>query len=558
MKAKWRQLYYAVAVGALLLTTSPADAASSAQARKKATIVAVGGGALPLSKDALFDLGSDEGDAAKPDSEPPTSRDALFGLDSEGPDSTAGPGTRAPAAEAGNSLPEPADPASREALFGLEPKDEKEQLGAIGQDKALVAGIDSTTDASKTRWQGHVRTRLAYTYGRPDHWSRLAGRLELAGKGRLGGAAQWKVSGRVDYDAAYDLSDHYQDRVRDDQRLEFQLRETYLDLPAGDWEWRIGRQHIVWGEMVGLFFADVVSAKDLREFILPDFESLRIPQWAVRGEYYHADWHAELLWIPYPTYNNVGRPTDFSQPGSGADFYPYPASPPGIPVIRSEVEPSRTLSHTSYGARLSRLIEGWDLSGFYYSSMNSDATLYRDPVVPTVPQVYTFTPRHDRIQQVGGTLAKDLVDFVIKAEAVYTDGRRYNVVNTTDADGVVKQNNLDWVVGLDFNPEADLRLNAQFFQRVFFDHHPDIIPDEYENGLSLLVNRKLPGNWESEALLIHSLNRSDWLLRAKANWNARRNWSLSVGVDVFSGPSIRLFGQYDERDRVYADVRYDF
>jgi len=48
---------------------------------------------------------------------------------------------------------------------------------------------------------------------------------------------------------------------------------------------RLGRQHIVWGEMVGLFFADVVSAKDMRQFILPDFDMIRIPQWAARAEF---------------------------------------------------------------------------------------------------------------------------------------------------------------------------------------------------------------------------------------------------------------------------------
>jgi len=552
------QLLYAVSMATLTLSTSHAVAASGAPAGKKAVVAAGGGGALPMSREALFDLGPEEDKLAKPGSEPPPGRDALFGLEGKASGSAEGVGRGTPAAEAGTRQPKPAEQESREALFGLEPKGEKAVSSASRQALPADAGTGPKADAVATRWQGHALTRLAYTYGRPDHWSRLAGRLELAGRGRLGGGLQWKMSGRLDYDAVYDLNDHYQSAVRNDQRLEFQLRETYLDLPAGDWEWRIGRQHVVWGEMVGLFFADVVSAKDMREFILPDFESLRIPQWAVRGEYYRDDWHAELLWIPYPSYDKLGRPADFSQPGRGADFYPYPASPPGIPVIRGEVKPSRSLAHTNYGARLSRLIQGWDFSGFFYSSMNSAPTLYRDPVLPSVPQVHTFTPRHDRIRQVGGTLAKDLVDYVLKAEMVYTQGRRYNVVNSTDSDGVVKQNNLDWVVGLDFNPDADTRLNAQVFQRVFFDHHPDIVPDRYENGLSLLANRKLSGNWEAEALLIHSLNRSDWLLRTKASWKARPDLRLSVGLDVFGGPPTGLFGQYDKQDRVYADLRYDF
>jgi hypothetical protein len=264
---------------------------------------------------------------------------------------------------------------------------------------------------------------LARTVGDPDHWSKVTGRLELGTQGRLAQGARWKVSGRVDYNAVYDLTDFYQSQVRDDQRAEFHLRETYVDFSAADWEWRVGRQHIVWGEMVGLFFADVVSAKDLREFILPDFQILRIPQWAARAEYFNNDFHAELIWIPIPSYDKVGKPADFSRPGSGADFYPYPPSSAGIPTILKEDKPSNSLSHTNYGIRVSKLTQGWDLSGFYYSSMNNYPTWYRNLGTTT------FTPKHDRIWQLGGTLGKDMGNFVLKAEAVYTNGRRPNLVS---------------------------------------------------------------------------------------------------------------------------------
>jgi len=31
-----------------------------------------------------------------------------------------------------------------------------------------------------------------------------------------------------------------------------------------------------------------------------------------------------------------------------------------------------------------------------------------------------------------------------------------------------------------------------------------------------------------------------------------------MGVDVFGGPPTGLFGQYDQQDRVYSELRYDF
>lgn len=473
---------------------------------------------LPLSKEDLFGMAPQEGKgaAAKPEVLP-DSKDDLFGLDS-GRDKAV--------------LPD-----SKEALFADVPKAQPEKAMKLADGPSPVRGF--------------FQAELARTVSDPEHWSKVMGRLELGTQGRFGQGVRWKLGGRVDYNAVYDLADFYQSQVRDDQRAEFHVRETYLDFAAGGWDWRLGRQHIVWGEMVGLFFADVVSAKDLREFVLPDFQVLRIPQWAARAEYFVDDFHAEAIWIPFPSYDQIGKPQG-AGPGRGADFYPYPLPVPML--ILGEDKPSTSLDHGNVGLRLSQLKNGWDLSGFYYSSMSSAPTFYQ--YTPGV-----LTPRHDRIWQLGGTLAKDFRDVVLKAEVVYSAGRRFNLTNVVAPDpagGVVKQNTLDWALGLDFNPASDTRVNAQLFQRYFFDHNPNIIPDRAENGFSLLVSHDFQNDWKAEALLVHSLNRQDWMLRPKVTWGFRPNWRLSMGVDLFEGPVTGLFGQYDAQDRAYAEVRYDF
>ena len=65
--------------------------------------------------------------------------------------------------------------------------------------------------------------------------------------------------------------------------------------------------------MVGLFFADVVSARDLREYLLPSFDIIRLPQWAARAEYFFGDSKLELVWIPVPTFDNIGKPGSEAQ-----------------------------------------------------------------------------------------------------------------------------------------------------------------------------------------------------------------------------------------------------
>lgn len=446
-----------------------------------------------------------------------------------------------------------AAPGSRETLFDDEKKPTTSTPGQ-GESRDSLFGDDTKRPASpepaRSPWRGFVRGELAYTYADPAHWSKMLVRGELSAQGALTERIKYKASARLDYDFVYDATDFYPSDVRRDQRFNVFLRENYLDFGAGDWDFRVGRQHIVWGEMVGLFFADVVSAKDLREFILPDFDILRIPQWAARAEYSKGDFHAEAVWIPVPSYDEIGKP--------GAEFFPAVLPPPpGFATLYdNEQIPKRKLANTNYGLRLSYLRNGWDVSGFYYHSMDAAPTFYREVV--TAPQpAFVYQARHDRIDQLGGTLAKDFGPFVLKAEAIYTRGRNYSV-GRPDDDGVVRQNTLDLVGGLDFSLPADTRLNVQLFERAFFDHDPDIIPNRHEPGFSVLLARRLADRVEAEVLYIASLNRTDWMLRPRITWDFQANWRLIFGVDIFEGPPLGLLGQFDNRDRVYTEVRYSF
>lgn len=426
--------------------------------------------------------------------------------------------------------------------FSLSVQAAEENL--FGDDLPVAKKNTSTGSGIK----GFLQFEGARTTASPEHWSKLRTRADLSSSGKLGAGIKWKLGARFDYDAVFDTDNFYNADVRKDQRLNAVLRENYLDYSAGKWDFRLGRQHVVWGEMVGLFFADVVSARDQREFILPDFDQMRTPQWAGRAEYFADDFHAEILWIPVATYDDIGKP--------GAEFFPNQPVPPGFNVqYRPELRPERNASNMNYGLRLSTLKNGWDVSGFYYRSSDSTPTFYREPITSST---LVYQARHDRIHQLGSTIAKDLGDIVLKGEAVYTSGRSFTVLNAMDSDGVAAQNTLDWAAGLDFTLPAETRLNVQIFQRQFFGYNQDNIADRHENGYSLLINSKFINNWEAQTIFIASANRTDWLLRPRLTWNFERNWRLVVGADIFKGPPTGLFGRYDQQDRAYSEVRYSF
>ena len=420
---------------------------------------------------------------------------------------------------------------SRDALFGSPPADGAPAPFKLG---------------------GFVDVQPAYTISDPAHWSRGVVRAQVVAQGQLSEHVKWKLGGRVDVDPVYFGSNFYLDAVKRDQRVDFFYRENYLDFAAGDWDFRIGTQQIVWGEVVGLFFADVVSARDMREFLLPSFDIMRIPQLAARAEYFAGDSHLEFVWIPVPAFDNFGKP--------GSDFYParLPSPTPAdvADLFADPVKPARSLNNSNYGVRFNTVKGGWDLAAFYYRSFSTQPTFYRLPV-ERPDQPFRYEPRFDRVWQVGGTISKDFSDFVLRAETVYTHGQNYTVADVASQPGVAERETLDYIVTAEWQLEDDTRLNVQAFQRVFFGGAGDLAVRNDGFGASVLVSRRF-GSFEPQLLWIQNFKDAGGLIRPRLNWYPVKNTTVGIGVDIFTGPSDGFFGRYNNRDRVYAEMRYDF
>ncbi len=216
---------------------------------------------------------------------------------------------------------------TRGSLFDdddIKPPAEAPKNGATTKpddDFALPGLLPGKAKEAGIRFSGNVELDMARDIDDPDHWEHERLRTNLNAQGDNGGL-KWKLGARVDADAAYIGSNgdrYYNADVRQDQRFGVELRENYFDKSIGSWELRLGKQNVVWGEMVGVFVADVVSPRDMRDFLSTDLENVRRTTWAARFEKFSGDWHSELLWVPVQTYDKIGR--------VGSDFYPYPAPP---------------------------------------------------------------------------------------------------------------------------------------------------------------------------------------------------------------------------------------
>jgi hypothetical protein len=380
-------------------------------------------------------------------------------------------------------------------------------------------------------------------------------RFQATAEGNLGERVKYKLGGRVDVDPLYFSSNFYLDDVKKNERFSAIWGENYIDFEAGGWDFRLGAQQIIWGEVVGLFFADVVSARDTRDFLLPSFDIIRIPQWAARAEYFKGDAHIEFIWIPVPTFDRIGKP--------GADFYPVPLPSPTSQSVASLFNnpdrPDRSLSNSSYGVRANTLLAGWDVAAFFYRSYNAQPTFYRLPT-SNIAQPFVFQPLYDRISQTGGTVTKDFDSFVLRGEAVYTYGQNFATTDLAAPQGVVRRNTLDYIASVEVPFESfDGRLNVQAFQRLYFGGSADAVAlDSGTWGASVLIAGKVTPTVEPQLLWIQTFGGGGSLVRPRVNWYPVKNATIGFGFDIFTGPSDGFFGRYNNRDRVYTEIRYDF
>ncbi len=434
---------------------------------------------------------------------------------------------------------------------------------ALAQSPTSAGPTASVADS--TRWTGWLQGDVARTVSSPVRTATSRLRTEVAGQGRwqstTADSLKWKLSARLEGDAAYRGGTDYPIQVRDDQRTDASIREAYVDATRGDWSWRAGSQHIVWGEMVGLFFADVVSAKDLRQFVLQDFEHIRIPQWALRVERQSQGSHWDMIFLPAPAYDRIGRP--------GADFYPMPLRYEGLGYdVHSPTKRPRNLANAGYGVRYARETAGWDWSTFLYVAPDSSPVFGRSlvglpgeraaPLDSALAPSVVYRPVYDRLVRMGATAARAFDEVVIKGEAIATRGRRYSVPDLAAASDLVRQDTLDWVLGADWVPADGWRLNGQLYQRVFLDHDRAMGLKRFETGASLMLTYAMTPTIDVEWLGISSLVRDDWMMRAAIVWKAAGHLRVKVGVDAFGGAPLGLFGRFDRQDRAYVQARVSF
>ena len=339
---------------------------------------------------------------------------------------------------------------------------------------------------------------------------------------------------------------------RPGEDLEMDLRQAYVDIYWDSVDLRVGRQQVIWGKGDGVFITDVVSPKDLRRFLLPDFEEIRIGVDAVKLDYYSDSGALEVVWIP--VFTPMRPPADDSVWARSTEFPVQPSFDLSSKEVGASLENSEVFAKYSL---LSSLFDLEMMAGYAWDdapAMHMSAQLDQDTheVVSLV-----VTPRHHRLPLAGGSFSTAVGGAVVRGEGAYYWGKHLPTASPLTGDGVLERDYVHYLLGVDWT-FLGVGLSAQFISEVILDHDDSLASDEHTDWLTFLASDSFLNDTLSlEVFSYLGLSDSDALLRPKVSYDMADGFEILVGADVFLGDE-GAFGAYDGNDSVYAKLKYSF
>ena len=326
-----------------------------------------------------------------------------------------------------------------------------------------------------------------------------------------------------------------------DKQQEIDLRQSYMDIYLGSADIRIGKQQIVWGKADGVFITDVVSPKDLSEFLLPDFEEIRLGIQALKVDYYIGDNTIEFVWVP------VFTPT--VMPAAGSIWYIQPdfAITPVFDYSKKDV-PSN-LNNSEAFIKYSAITSSIDFEIMAGYMWDDDSTLHvRKSIDPVTSQLtLTVIPEHHLLKLGGGSFSTTLGGFVLRGEAAYYNGKYFRSTDPLIEDGVVEKDYFHYLIGVD-STFWNIKTSVQFIEQKIQDYDEQIVNDENEDTVTILLSRDfLRETLRLELFSYIGLNDNGALIRPKISYDLTDGFQILAGFNIFNGETGR-FGQYDHND----------
>ncbi|MEA3499842.1 MAG: DUF1302 family protein [Candidatus Marinimicrobia bacterium] len=336
-----------------------------------------------------------------------------------------------------------------------------------------------------------------------------------------------------------------------DKNFAISMRQAYFDIYFRNFDLRIGKQQIIWGKADGVFITDVISPRDLSEFLLPDFEEIRIGINALKLDYYLGNSTIEAVWMP------TFQPTIL--PEESSIWYPemeLSTIPTTFDYSQANVE--QKLSESEIALKYSYLGSAIDFELMTAYMWDDNPAMHIDPYfTPGNPQPDSLIikPEYHRLPLIGASFSKSLLGAVIRGEGAYYFDKKFSAEDFS-VNGIREKDYAHYLIGYDHN-WFGVNVSFQFIQEYILDYEDDIRNDEFSNTATFLASKTfINETLELSLFSYYGINDGDALLRPKVSYDLSDGFNVLIGTNIFIGDEGN-FGQYDENDMVYVKIKYN-
>ncbi len=439
----------------------------------------------------------------------------------------------------------------------------------VESSNGVVTPASDTEDpfAEESRDEGTLT--LTKFHKRPIKWaneSRLGGELEY--RGAFFVSSDPNSSERIWNDLIFELfwDTRWNSKVRtyakmeltgylpqSDTRLRIIPEEAYLDLYLGPVDIRAGWQIYSWGAADLYNPTDRINPLDYTDILNYEKEGIL----SLKTAYSFGNWSLEGFWIPVPQESLLPKP--------GYRFFqvPAPIGALGNQVITDLVnlKPKRSLKNPQFGARLRGTAGRFDLSASYFYGLatvpqREVAVGVFNPVDNSV--TITVNEIFPREHTIGANVATTLGQFALHLEtaAVVPEDTGRNI-------GSADEFRFNYVVGGNYTfyniiGDDDLRIFLDFTQELHQGNKSANLARIFQ--LSILGRLEYLFSDDLKFLLSWAFNfdDKDFIIRPRVEWNLRKGFRLAAGFDILGGPQGSFFNQFNEDDRAYLWLKYQF
>lgn len=422
--------------------------------------------------------------------------------------------------------------------------------------------------------------------------SRLRARVNLSLDKKFSDQLRISLNGYAWHDFAYDIRDeNYTREVLDQHETDIDLQEFYIQGALWEkWDIKLGRQVAVWGFADNLRVLDVLNPLDNIEPAVADIEDLRRPVGMVRLNHYRDAWSLGLYLIPEQRFSR--------NPAYGSDFYSV-TDANGDAVKFREAKPDNFAS-SDYAASLTGQFSGWDLSfnlaRQWYDEPYLDPRAFdvNDPNASNETFNQSVVLRHSRINVAGFGVQKTFGSWLIKQEAAVYDGLMLTntgpvtvnaplpLIGTLPLVGPLvpgasvdveiphdvsehRQTNL--LLGLEYYGLASTSIGVEIAARMLDDYNTEVAASGYVEQRvesSLRVTRDFLREKLRSTLVLIFIDDGQpgkdggAIYRLNLDYELGAALELSGGAVFYEGGNQQPFGEWEDNDRVFTELKWSF